>query len=147
MTTATLTRSVYQQLRDLRVAGQIEQRQIAETLGVDWKTVRRWDTGRRSPRVHHACAYAQLLEHQLVVTRDGAALGELQQLMGNLPGCRHTVNRSRISVAVALHTSRAIVAQLERRIASGQPMLLATLERYLAAHGCHIHATPAAVTR
>ena len=58
--------------RAIRVAAKLTQADLAEALGVDLKTVLRWETGRNWPRGDRLLAYARLLARLQAVVREAS---------------------------------------------------------------------------
>lgn len=131
-------------LRALREAQGRDQHEIAADIGVCQATISSWENKRRTPRTRHAVAWATSLHHQLVVTRKGHLVGELQRILPHLAPLRRTLGYPSADVARSLHVIS--LSNIESRAARGRDLELITLTRYLAAIGCRIDIQPNEVT-
>lgn len=147
MTTATLTAPIHQQLRDLRQAHRLRQREVADLINVAENSIRNWELGQKRPHLHQVIAYAEAFNHQLTITLNGAPVCDVRDMLPNLAELRHRHGLALTGMGAAINVGPTAVGVFERRAAKGVPVLLATLERYLDALGYQINVTPKQATR
>ncbi|MFB4275797.1 helix-turn-helix transcriptional regulator [Nonomuraea sp. MTCD27] len=138
-----MTAPLRQRFRALRETQGRDQNEIAAAIGVAQPSISNWENGHRTPRTHHAAAWATALNHRLIVTRNGQLIGDLQDVLPKLGSLRRTLGYSRNDVTRRLHL--ACLSNIESRAAGGGRLQLPTIDRYLAAIGCRIDLHPSEV--
>lgn len=53
-----------EQLREMRLLAQLNQTEVADEIGVDRDTIRRWEDGEHSPRGETICELLRLFEEE-----------------------------------------------------------------------------------
>lgn len=132
---------IHQQLRDLRINHGITQQQAADHLGITLWTVNQWDCGRYSPRLYPYIAYAALLHHQFTITRHGAILTPLTDILPDIAQIRRPYIRTHY-LAKRLHLRSHTVTTFERRVAAGSNPTFADIQAYLRGFDHDLQLTP-----
>lgn len=124
-------------LGQIRAGRRIPQRAIAEKTGVYGRTaVWLWDSGRKSPRISSAIAYAAALDHRFIVRRGGHIICDLVDALTNLGGLRQSAGLTQREAAERLHVAPRTVGDLERD--AGPDSYLDTVERFLVSCGYQV---------
>lgn len=138
--------SIPKRLARARAESGLRRCQVAQRAGISAASVSRWESGSRSPLLRHACTWAAVLDHRIVVTRDGHHLGDVLSLLPDLGDLRRSADLSQAEMARRMYLARNSVCQLELS-AHAAVCQLVTVERYLTGCGYRLdlEATPMAV--
>lgn len=138
-----MTEPIHRQLRTIRRAMQLHQKDLATILGVHTSSIVNWDTGRQDPNIHHAHAYAQALHHPLTATNNGNPIGALIDVVPTLPALRYHLGITQTDMGHLTGAGEHAVQGLERRIRAGRSPRLSSVEWYLPGFGYQIELVPA----
>ncbi|MEV4287402.1 helix-turn-helix transcriptional regulator [Nonomuraea bangladeshensis] len=138
-----MNQPLHLQLREIRRDIRLYQHQLADQIGVKKAAITCWDSGRKTPFVRHADAYARAVDHRLVVADGDTILGDLIGVLPTLPELRRQRGITQEVVSRSMWTSRKAVISLEGRIRRGDNLLLTTVEGYLAGLGLAARLVPA----
>ncbi|HUR74420.1 MAG TPA: helix-turn-helix transcriptional regulator [Sporichthya sp.] len=125
-----------ERLRQLRAERKLPIYRIADTLGLNPKTVSSWEQQHTSPAIQHANAYAEAVGHHLVIAhRDNTPVADITQALLELRQLRRRRGLSQQTVGERMYVHQHTVSALEIRAARGNHVGLETLEPYLSALG------------
>jgi DNA-binding XRE family transcriptional regulator len=123
-------------MRALREAAGLTQLDVADELGVSYRTIGHWETAARSPQCGLAVDWTKLLGRRLLVVREGHFVDDLLDALPRLTELREAAGLTQAAAGQALCITEHAVGHAERT--AGTRTRLSTVQRLMGLYGAQV---------